>query len=111
MFALEWCEFCWSVRKIFDKYGIKYKSVDLDSVEYMEGDRGKKMRHVLEKQNNWKTLPQIYIRDEFIGGCTDLFDGINDGKFAELMSKHAIPYDTSVKVDPYSLLPGWLHPR
>ena len=55
MFALEWCEFCWSVRKIFDKYKVEFKSVDLDSVEYMDGDRGKKMRRVLETQNNWKT--------------------------------------------------------
>ena len=111
MFALEWCEFCWSVRKIFDKYNVKFRSVDIDSVEYMEGDRGKKMRQVLDKQNNWKTLPQIYLGGEFIGGCTDLFDGINDGRFAELMEKHQIPYDKSMKVDPYSLLPGWLHPR
>ena len=111
MFALEWCEFCWSVRKIFDKYKVEFKSVDLDSVEYMDGDRGKKMRRVLETQNNWKTLPQIYIGGEFVGGCTDLFDGINDGRIAELMQKHSIPYDQSVNVNPYDLLPGWLHPR
>ena len=111
MFALEWCEFCWSVRKIFGRYNVDFKSVDLDSVEYMEGDRGKKMRKVLEKKNNWKTLPQIYIGGEFVGGCTDLFDGINDGSFAKLMEKHNIPFDRSVKLDPYKLLPGWLHPR
>jgi len=111
MFALEWCEFCWSVRKIFDKYGVKYRSVDIDSVEFMEGDRGKKMRRYLDKQENWKTLPMIYLGGEFVGGCTDLFDGINDGKFAEIMTKHNIPYDKSVKVNPYDLLPGWLHPR
>lgn len=111
IFALEWCEFCWSVRKIFDKYNIKYRSIDIDSVEYMDQDRGKKMRHVLEKQNNWKTLPQIYIGEDFVGGCTDLFDSINDGSFEKLMRKHRIPYNNSVKVDPYSLLPAWLHPR
>ena len=111
MFALEWCEFCWSVRKIFDRYNVKYRSVDIDSVEYMDGERGKKMRKVLDKQNNWKTLPQIYLGGQFVGGCTDLFDGINDGSFAEIMEKHQIPYDKSVKVDPYSLLPAWLHPR
>ncbi|MDA1075058.1 MAG: cysteine synthase A [Proteobacteria bacterium] len=40
MFALEWCEFCWSVRKLFAELDIPYKSVDLDSVEYQQGDRG-----------------------------------------------------------------------
>jgi len=111
MFALEWCEFCWSVRKIFDHYHIKYKSIDLDSVEYMADDHGKKMRKYLEQKNNWKTLPQIYLGGEFVGGCTDLFDKINDGGFDNIMQKHAIPYDQSAKVDPYKMLPTWLHPR
>ncbi|WP_455221169.1 cysteine synthase A [Kaarinaea lacus] len=52
MFGLEWCEFCWSVRKILDKYDIHYRSVDLDSAELAENDRGNKLRHVLEKTNN-----------------------------------------------------------
>jgi len=49
----------------------------------------------------------IYLGGEFVGGCTDLFDGINVGKFAEIMDKHEIPYDKSVNVNPYDLLPGW----
>jgi cysteine synthase len=40
MFALEWCEFCWSVRKLFQAFGIPYRSVDLDSVELPEGRTG-----------------------------------------------------------------------
>jgi cysteine synthase len=34
MFALEWCEFCWSVRRLFRAFDIPYRSIDLDSVEY-----------------------------------------------------------------------------
>ena len=37
LFALEWCEFCWSVRKLFARLGIAYRSVDLDSVAYQAG--------------------------------------------------------------------------
>ena len=40
--ALEWCEFCWSVRKILDKYNIQYRSIDLDSVEYSDNDRDRR---------------------------------------------------------------------
>jgi cysteine synthase A len=50
MFALEWCEFCWSVRKAFSKYGIAFTSIDLDSVAYQQGDRGGKMREVLKRR-------------------------------------------------------------
>src|SRR6185503_4248799 len=36
LFALEWCEFCWAVRKMFARYKIPYRSIDLDSVEYQQ---------------------------------------------------------------------------
>ena len=39
MFALEWCEFSWSVRKMFAKYGIPYRSIDLDTVEYQKDNK------------------------------------------------------------------------
>ena len=48
MFALEWCEFCWAVRKLFAKLGIAYESVDLDSVAFQQRDIGVKIRAVLK---------------------------------------------------------------
>ena len=44
MFALEWCEFCWSVRRMLSRFGIAFRSIDLDSVEYQAGDRGGAIR-------------------------------------------------------------------
>jgi len=111
MFALEWCEFCWSVRKILEKYGVECRSIDLDSVEYSEDDLGLKMRHALDQTNDWKTLPQIYIGNEFVGGCTDLFDKCIDGSMQKMFDDNQIQYDKSVQLNPYDLLPTWLHPR
>jgi len=111
MFGLEWCEFCWSVKKIMDRYKIAYRSIDLDSVEYAENDRGLKMRNYLDKTNNWETLPQIYIGGEFVGGCTDLFDKCIDKSLQSMLDQYEIPYDKTVNIDPYSLLPNWLLPR
>jgi len=111
MFALEWCEFCWSVRKVLAEYGIKYRSVDLDSVEYQDNNRGGKIRVALRNKTTWNTFPQIFIKGEFIGGCTDLFDGIKDSSLQEKLRALDINYKTDVRADPYSFLPGWLHPR
>ena len=111
MFALEWCEFCWSVRKILDKYDVEFQSIDLDSVEFSEDKIGSNMRHVLEQENDWKTLPQIYIGEEFVGGCTDLFDRCISGELQKMFDKYDISYDKTVDLNPYDLLPGWLHPR
>jgi len=111
MFALEWCEFCWSVRKVLAEYGIKYRSIDLDSVEYQEHNRGGKIRVALRNKTTWNTFPQLFINNEFIGGCTDLFDGIKDGNLLNKLEQLDIEHKKDVSTDPYQFLPGWLHPR
>ena len=111
LFALEWCEFCWSVRKMFANYGIPYRSVDLDSVEYQAGDLGGKIRAALLEQTGQKTIPQIYIGGDHIGGATELFDATRDGTLRRLLDENDVPYRRDVDTDPYSFLPGWLHAR
>ena len=111
MFALEWCEFCWSVRKVFAKYGIAYRSVDLDSVAYQPDNRGGKVREALRARTGSNTFPQIFVGGEFVGGCTETFDTLKDGSLKERLKREEIAFDPEVTADPYSYLPGWLHPR
>jgi cysteine synthase len=111
LFALEWCEFCWSVRRLFAKHGIAYRSVDLDSVEYQQDNRGGKIRAALTARTSFTTIPQIFVGGEFLGGCTDVFDAYKQGRFQALLDQNNVSYDRTVKVDPYSFLPTWLHPR
>jgi cysteine synthase A len=111
LFALEWCEFSWSVRKMFAKYEIPYRSIDLDSVAYQEDDKGGKIRAAILERTGLKTIPQIYISGEHVGGATELFDACNDGSMAELLEKSDVSWNKSVDTDPYSFLPGWLQTR
>ncbi|HEY0660070.1 MAG TPA: glutaredoxin domain-containing protein [Lysobacter sp.] len=111
LFALEWCEFCWSLRKLFAKCGIPYRSVDLDSTAYQRDDRGGQIRAVLTSRTGSKTIPQVFVGGEFIGGCTETLDMFKDGRLQTLLSANGVPYDESVRIDPYTLLPTWLHPR
>jgi cysteine synthase A len=111
MFALEWCEFCWAVRKLFAKLGIAYESVDLDSVAFQQRDIGVKIRAVLRDRIGSPTIPQIFIGGTRIGGCTELFDALQDGSMAALLADAGVDYDRNIDVNPYSLLPKWVHPR
>jgi len=111
MFALEWCEFCWSVRRMFARHGIAYRSVDLDSVEYQKDNRGGQIRAALSARTSFSTIPQIFVGGEFLGGCTDVFDAYKQGRLQQLLEKNHVAYDRDLKVDPYSFLPTWLHPR
>jgi cysteine synthase A len=111
MFALEWCEFCWSVRRLFAKHGIPYRSVDLDSVEYQDRNLGGQIRAALTARTSFGTIPQIFVGGEFLGGCTDVFDAYKQGRLQQLLDQNDVGYDKTLKVDPYSFLPSWLHPR
>jgi cysteine synthase A len=111
MFALEWCEFSWSVRKMFAHYDIPFRSVDLDSVSYQEGNRGGKIRAAIQEQTGLKTIPQIYIGGNHVGGATELFDAAKDGSMAELLKANNVAWTESENRDPYTFLPGWLHTR
>jgi cysteine synthase A len=111
MFALEWCEFCWSVRQMLAKFEIPYRAVDLDSVAYQEDDWGGQIRAALTERTTWKTIPQIFVGNEFVGGCTDAFDAWREGRLQSLLDKHGVAYAKDADADPYSFLPTWLHPR
>ncbi|MEJ8826907.1 cysteine synthase A [Variovorax humicola] len=111
MFALEWCEFCWAVRKLFARLRVAFESVDVDAVRFKEGDLGVKVRAVLKQRTGSPTMPQIYIAGRHVGGCTDLFDAMRQGELQRWLDAAGIAYDRNVHLDPYSLLPKWLHPR
>ena len=111
MFALEWCEFCWSVRKLFKALDVPYRSIDLDSVAYQKDDWGGEIRKALRGRVNAPTIPQIFVGGEHLGGCTDTFDAFKQGRLQALLEANGVQYRRNDALDPYSLLPKWLHPR
>jgi cysteine synthase A len=111
MFALEWCEFCWSVRKLFKAYGIAYRSVDLDSAAYQKDNWGGQIRNVLKVKTGQPTIPQIFVGGQHIGGCTETFDAFNDGQLQKLLRDNNIAFKAAGGVNAYTFLPKWLQPR
>ncbi len=111
MFALEWCEFCWSARKMFAKYKIPYRSVDIDSVQYQADEQGAKIRAAVSARTSFTTIPQIFVGGEFIGGATDVLKAWNEGKLQALLEKNQVGYDREARGDAMAFLPGWLHKR
>ncbi len=111
LFAFEWCEFCWSVRKLFAECGIPFRSIDLDSVDYQENDWGGQVRAALNARFDVITIPQIFVGGQHIGGATETFDAFNSGELQKLLGQNGVGYNQGVTLDPYSLLPSWLHPR
>ena len=93
LFALEWCEFCWSLRKLFAHCGIPYRSVDLDSTAYQRDDRGGQIRAVLYTVTGSRSIPQVFVGGEFIGGATETMQAFKDGRLQSLLKQRGVSFD------------------
>lgn len=111
MFSLEWCEFCWSVKKLFSQLDIEYRTFNLDSVELHKDGWGHDLRLALAQKTGKTTIPQLFLGGEHLGGCTETFDAYRKGTLQQKLNKASVTFTPINNVDPYSLLPGWLHPR
>ncbi|WP_268874328.1 glutaredoxin family protein [Tropicimonas marinistellae] len=113
IFALEWCEFTWSVRNMFAEAGIDYESVDLDSVAFLNGDpeRATRYRAVLREITGAPTIPQIFVGGQHIGGATETFDAFNSGELQAALATASVGFNDGMERDAYSFLPKWLHAR
>jgi cysteine synthase A len=111
LFALEWCEFCWSVRRLFARIGLAYRSIDLDSVAMQRDDLGGRVRKALAARTGISTIPQLFIGGTLVGGCTDTLEAWRDGRLQHLLHEAGMSFDTKAQVDASSFMPGWLQPR
>jgi cysteine synthase A len=111
LFALEWCEFCWALRKLLANMAVPYRAVDLDSVAFQDGGLGGKIRDVLKSRINTNTIPQLFIAGEHLGGATDTFEAFKTGELQQRLEKAGIELTDSGDLDPFELLPNWLHKR
>jgi cysteine synthase A len=111
VFALEWCEFCWSVRKLLTAAGIAFRSVDLDGPDYRRDDWSGQVRKALAEVTGTATIPQVFVGGNHVGGATETMQSFRDGRFGRLLAacgREALLQDVG---DPFRFLPTWLHPR
>ncbi len=76
------CGFSASVVQILTELGVKFNSINvLDSNEMREG---------IKKFSNWPTIPQLYVKEEFIGGCDIVKEMHENGELLDLFKKKGI---------------------
>jgi cysteine synthase A len=111
MFALEWCEFCWSLRRFFKRIGVPLHAVDLDAAALRTDGRGQRIRAALNARTGVATIPQVFVAGRFVGGCMDVLGCWADGRLQAWLQRAEIPFDAAARVDTRALLPNWVHPR
>ena len=72
------CGFSAATVQVLSDMGVKFSSVNvLDSNEMREG---------IKKFSNWPTIPQLYVKEEFIGGCDIVKEMHETGELLELFN-------------------------
>ena len=81
------CGFSAATVEVLNKIGVKFQSVNvLDSDEMREG---------IKKFSNWPTIPQLYVKEEFIGGCDIVREMFESGELLELLNTKGIDVSPS----------------
>ena len=74
------CPYCVRAKQLLERKGIAFKEINL-SQETPE------VRTELMQRTKHRTVPQIFINDQFIGGFDQLYALERDGKLDELLAK------------------------
>jgi len=110
MFALKWCEFSWSIRRMFAAYGVPFHSVDLDSGLFQKNDWGGRVRRALTAKTGLNTIPQVFVAGNCIGGATETMDAWTLGRLPADLLRAGVGYKSG-DAEPASFMPGWLQAR
>lgn len=79
------CGFSSRVSSILGYLGVEFHDVNiLESPELRQG---------IKEFSDWPTTPQLYVKQEFIGGCDIVTEMTMSGEFDKLLDDKGIAYD------------------
>ncbi|KAF9160624.1 hypothetical protein DFQ26_005317 [Actinomortierella ambigua] len=82
VFSKSYCPYCVKAKKLLQELNVKMTVVELD-----EDDQGAAIQAYLQEKTGQRTVPNIFIGQEHIGGCDDLFKLKSSGKLDALLAK------------------------
>ena len=80
--AFPQCGFSGQVVQILDYLGVPYAGVNvLESEELRQG---------IEAYTNWPTIPQLYVKGEFVGGADIIREMFQAGELQQLLDEKGV---------------------
>jgi monothiol glutaredoxin len=76
------CGFSGQVVQILDHVGVGYKGLNvLESAD---------LRNGIKSYSNWPTIPQLYVKGEFVGGCDIIREMFQAGELQQLLADKGV---------------------
>jgi monothiol glutaredoxin len=76
------CGFSGQVVQILDYLGVSYKGLNV-----LESDD---LRNGIKSYSNWPTVPQLYVKGEFVGGCDIVREMFQAGELQALLKEKGL---------------------
>ena len=76
------CGFSATIAKVLSDLGVNFSSVNV-----LKSDG---MREGIKKFSDWPTIPQLYVKEEFVGGCDIVKEMHENGELVELLNTKGI---------------------
>ena len=77
------CGFSGQVVQILDYLGVPYKGLNV-----LENDE---LRQGIKEFSSWPTIPQLYVKGEFVGGCDIVREMFQAGELQSLFKDKGVP--------------------
>ena len=66
---------------------LKHLNVKFESINVLENDE---MREGIKRYSDWPTIPQLYVKGEFLGGCDIVKEMFEKGELKELLKNKSL---------------------
>lgn len=80
IYTKAFCPYCWRAKQLLEAKGVEYREI---AVDY----GGEIREQMIERANGRTTVPQIFIREQHVGGCDDLVALDRSGHLDDLIAK------------------------
>ncbi|KGM48262.1 Grx4 family monothiol glutaredoxin [Pseudooceanicola atlanticus] len=69
---------------------LNYMGVDYSDVNVLADDA---IRQGIKEYSDWPTIPQLYVKGEFVGGCDIITEMTLSGELDTLFDQNGVSYD------------------
>jgi monothiol glutaredoxin len=81
------CGFSARVVQILTHMGVPFKTANvLEDPALREG---------VKQFSNWPTVPQLYVKGEFVGGCDIITEMFQSGELGTMLTEKGVPHETA----------------
>jgi monothiol glutaredoxin len=81
------CGFSAAVVQVLSTLGVKFKGIDVLT--------DPSLRQGIKDYSNWPTIPQLYVKGEFVGGCDIVREMYASGELQQLLQSKGVAVEAA----------------